>query len=101
MVTLQISAAQPPLLRENWHRKSQKSCGNDGCMTFVHLEEKRALEHRRQLMYKRKQNLSMQLQDKLGPDIVTALNPPQPFLLECCGPFGRIRNALHEQIEPM
>ena len=82
--------------------KNPKSLAeNDGYMPSIHLEKKRALERRKQLIPERKKNLSMQLQDNLGPSIVTVLNPPEPFLLECCGPFGRIRNALHEQMEPM
>ena len=69
-------------------------------MSSIHLEEKRALEHRKQLIHERKQNLGMKLQGNLGLNIVTVLNPPEPFLLVCCGPFGRIRNAVHEQTEP-
>jgi len=66
-------------------------------MSSAHLEEKCALERRKQWVHEREQNLSKQLQDNLGLNIVIVLSPPEPFLLECYGPFGRMRN----EAEPM
>lgn len=59
----------------------------DEYKAFVHLEEKHALKSNRKLICERERNSSIQLEDNLGSNIAAELNPPEPFLLECCGPI--------------